>query len=342
MTTKELSVFCTEVALLLEAAIPLDEGFYTLAQDAPDEAAKKMIHTIAEDLELGDSLSVSLERTQAFPDYVVKMIRVGEQTGNMERIMKELAAYYEKENRLVQTMRNAFTYPIAMVFVLLVVFFVLFTKVMPLFKNIYEQIGTKLSPSAETAIQAGGIISGILLVVIAATAIFAGFTIYLSGKGKGFTFTERLLQSFKERSRISAIVSKRRFAEIVSMAVGSGLGIEEGLELAKGIMPQGRATGKVSKCIEFFSKGREFHEALEESQLFEGMDLQLLKVGSRAGKLDVTMAQLAEKYEQLTDDTVDNIINKFEPTMVAILAIIVGLILLAVMMPLIGIMSSMG
>lgn len=342
MTAKELSIFCSEIALLLEAAIPLDEGFFTMASDAPDAKMKELLKGIAEDLEIGEDLPTALEKTGAFPAYVVRMAGVGQETGNMDVVMMALSDYYAKEHRLAQTIKNAFTYPVVMIFILLLIFFVLFTKVMPLFEDIYEQVGTQLSASAQTAIDAGGIISGVLLVVILILAAFAGVMLLLSKKGKSFTLSEKLIKGFKERSRVSTAISKRRFASVMALAVSSGLGMEEGLELARGLLTQERFIGQLDECIEKFGEGRDFNDAMAEAGLFDGMDLQILKVGVRAGKMDVTMNQISEKYEQLTDDTIDGMINKFEPTMVAVLAVIVGMILFSVMMPLIGIMSTIG
>lgn len=342
MTAKELSVFCSEVALLLEAAIMLDEGFYTMAEDAPDRHTKELLTGIAQKLEQGEELPAALEASGEFPPYVVKMARVGQETGNLDVIMNSLAEYYANEHTLARTIKNAFTYPIVMVFILLLIFFVLFTKVMPIFEDIYEQVGTRLSASAQTAINVGGILSGVLLAVIAIFAIVAVIVVLMSRNGHSLTLSEKIASLFKEKSSIATAISKRRFAAVMSLCVKSGLNLDEGLEMARELVTQKKSVDKIDECIEKYQAGTEFHTALSESGLFEGMDLQMLQVGNRAGRLDTVMEQIAEKYEQLTDETISGMINRFEPTMVAVLAIIVGMILFSVMMPLIGIMSSIG
>ncbi len=342
MTAKELSVFCSEIALLLEAAIMPDEGFYTMAEDAPDRKSKELLSGIAAELEAGEDIPTALEHTGEFPPYVLKMAKVGQETGNLDVVMRSLADYYANEHTLARTIKNAFTYPIVMVFILLLIFFILFTKVMPIFEDIYEQVGTKLSASAQTAISVGGILSGVLLCVIAVFAIFAIIVVFLSKKGKTFAFSEKIIGFFKERSSVATAISKRRFASVIALSLKSAVNLDDGLELARDLITQEKSAKKLDECIAKYQMGMELQNALGESGFFDGMDLQLLHVGAKSGKMDTVMEQIAAKYEQQTDESINNVINRLEPTMVAVLAIVVGMILFSVMMPLIGIMSSIG
>ena len=96
---RELSAFCLQISILLKAAVPLDEGLYLMAEDAPTEEETKLLHTLGEDVELGDPFFESLERTGAFPPYVVRMAKLGQQSGTLDQMMESLADYYEKEHK---------------------------------------------------------------------------------------------------------------------------------------------------------------------------------------------------------------------------------------------------
>lgn len=151
-----LSAFCLQVSLLLSAAVPLEEGLSVMAEDARTLQEKKLLQELAEDVELGEPLFAALERTGEFPPYVVKMAKLGHQTGTLDQIMKDLSVYYEKEFQLMRSIQNALTYPVMMIFMLLTVLFVLFTKVMPIFEGVYEQLGAQMSPLSRTAYPAWG------------------------------------------------------------------------------------------------------------------------------------------------------------------------------------------
>ena len=142
-SARELSAFCLQISLLLRAAIPLDEGLSVMAEDAADEEEKKILLHMSEEVELGSPFSVVLEQVGSYPSYVIRMAKLGEETGTLDQMMASLSEYYEKEYILMKSIKNAVTYPVIMIFMLLVVLFVLFTKVMPIFESVYEQLGAR-------------------------------------------------------------------------------------------------------------------------------------------------------------------------------------------------------
>ena len=342
MTAKEISAFCMEVSMLLDAAISLDEGVYTMAADAANKEEKELLTKIAGELESGTPFPEALDMAKAFPPYVINMSRVGQETGTLDIVMKSLAEYYSKESHMAKSIRSALTYPVLMVFVLVLVFFVLLTKVMPIFEDIYEQVGAQLSDTAKAAIDIGGVISGVIIIVILVLAAGALVMSLMSRKGHSVSWAENLTSMVLERSSIAMAVSKRRFAAAMALTVKSGLEMSKGLEMAEALITQKKTKESAAKCTAHFSETADFYASVKEAGMFTGMELQMVRVGAKAGRLDTTMDQLADRYEQQADDAIDNIIGRFEPTMVAVLAVVVGLVLFSVMMPLVGIMSSIG
>lgn len=342
MTAKEISAFCTSIALLVGSAVALDEGLYTMADDAVSGAEKARLTELAVNIERGASLSATLKNAGVFPDYVVSMTAVGEETGTLEMIMKSLAEYYDKEHALTKAIKNALTYPVIMIFMLVVVCFVLLVKVMPIFEDIYEQMGTQLPSAAKTAIDVGGVVTGAAIVVIVIMAIAALMIGLLMKRGYEIQWAKGILDKIKTRNKIAMATAKRRFAAVMSLAIKSGMDMKKGLDMAEKMVENKKAMEMIRLCKENYTGEIGFYEAVKKSGLFTGMDLQLLKVGNRSGRLNLAMDQISEKYEEEVDTSIENMISRFEPTMVAVLAIVVGTILFAVMMPLVGIMSSIG
>ena len=214
---EELSAFCLQIALLLEAAVPLEEGLTIMAEDAAEEKEKAMLLYMAEGAELGDPFFKVLEDTGVFPPYIVRMARLGQQTGTLDQMMKSLSDYYEKEARLLKAVKNAATYPAMMILMLLVVLFVLFTKVMPVFSRVYEQLGASLPPAAAAAIRLGGILSGAALVLAAVTGAAAAVIWIAARFGKRFSLVEKGVAAVKNRSRIARAVALRRFTSVLAL-----------------------------------------------------------------------------------------------------------------------------
>ena len=342
MRAKELSAFCMQISFLLAAGISIDGGLSVIAEDAVTEKEKEMLLKMSEEVGAGHSFALALEKTGEFPAYVVKMANVGQETGTLEFTMKSLADYYEKEHSLAQTLKNAITYPVIMVFMLVAVLFVILTKVMPIFEDVYAQLGAELSPVTMAAVQAGSIVSGIILAAIILLGAIALVTLIFSKKSGNLKFAEGIISFIKEKSLIADSMAKRRFAAILATTIKSGLDTDQAIDMAADLIVQKKINRKIIKVKDELEKGVTLYAALKTGNMFSGLDMQMIKVGSRSGKLDAVFKELSAKYEAEVDSAIDNMIGRFEPTMVVILAVIVGLILLAVMMPLVGIMAAIG
>ena len=339
---QELSAFCLQIGLLLEAAVPLDEGLAIMAEDAGCEDEKQLLLYMAEGAELGDPFFKVLEDAGTFPRYVVRMAKLGQQSGTLDQMMKSLSDYYEKEYRLLVNVKNALTYPIMMVVMLLVVLFVLFSKVMPVFDQVYEQLGAKMSPAARSAIRLGGLFSGAALIAAAVIAL-AVFGIWAASRfGHRITLVDKMVNYVKCHSRIALAIANRRFTSVLALTLKSGMEFEKGLELAGELVDNGKVAAQIEKCGRTLETGASYYQAMKETGLFSGFYVQMIKVGSRSGRLDAVMEEISEDFEQAADQSMDNMLARFEPTIVAVLAVSVGLVLLSVMLPLVGVLAAIG
>ena len=339
---RELSAFCLQISILLKAAVPLDEGLYLMAEDAPTEEEKKLLHTMGEYVELGDPFFESLERTGAFPPYVVRMAKLGQQSGTLDQMMESLADYYEKEYYMMKNIRNAITYPVMMVGMLLIVLFVLFTRVMPVFEQVYAQLGVQMSPLSQAASRLGGILSGAALVVFVLLAVAVLIAAIAAGAGKELTIARKLMERLKRNSKTALAAAGRRFTAVLALTIRSGMELDKGMELARELVDNGTVAEKIDICSEKLQLGEGYYEAMKESGLFSSFHIQLIKVGVRSGKMDEVLQEISDDYEQQADASIDAMVARLEPTLVAVLAVAVGLILLSVMLPLAGILAGVG
>lgn len=338
----KLSAFCLQISLLWKAAVPLNEGFLDMAADAVSEEEKTLLTEMAEVLEAGEPLYSALEQTGKFPPYVVKMAKLGHQTGSVAEVMEELSVYYEKEYIMMQNIRRAIAYPIVMAGMLLVVLFVLFTRVMPVFEQVYAQLGMQLSPVSEAALRFGSIIIVALLAAFAAAIALLAAAWLAASAGCGIGWLDRLKEFIKRRSHTSLMAAYRRFTSVLALAEGCDLDLEQGLELAKELADNSRVAEKLTVCIEKLEDGCSGADAIKESELFEGVQLQMIKVGIRSGHLEEILKNISEHYEQQADASIDEMIARIEPTMVIVLGVVVGLVLLTVMLPLAGSLAGIG
>ena len=304
-SARELSAFCLQISLLLRAAIPLDEGLSVMAEDAADEEEKKILLHMSEEVELGSPFSVVLQEVGSYPSYVIKMAKLGEETGTLDQMMASLSEYYEKESILMKSIKNAVSYPMA-------------------------------------ATRLGGMFSGVALAAGVLLAVVAGIIWLLGRGGKKIGAVEHVADRFKRKSRIALAVANRRFTSVLALTLHSGLELEKGMELAAELVENPAVEEKIKACGEELETGTDYYSAMKNTGLFGGFHVQMIKVGVRSGRLDQVMEEISRSCEEEADTALDNMVNRLEPTMVAVLAVAVGLILLSVMLPLVGVLSAIG
>lgn len=336
------SGFCMQAALLLKSAVPLYEGLQVMSEDAGSEAEREILTAMAEQLKVGESFSHAVKQAGCFPSYMEEMILLGERTGTMDAALESLAAYYDQEARMADGLRRALTYPAMMVFMLLLILFVLFTKIMPVFSGVYEQLGATIPPAAEAAIRTGGLLSGLCLAVCLVMAV--GFLLLGAAKkaGKQPSFAAAVLQKFSSHSKISRMAAIRRFCGVMSVTLRCGLRLEEGLDIAVHLAGNQQVSESIAGCKSEIASGSGFYDAVKKAGLFTGFDLQLIRVASRAGRLEQTLSQMADDYDRNVSDSLDSMMSRLEPVIVSVLAVAVGLVLLSVMVPLAGILTAIG
>lgn len=337
-----LSGFCMQVSLLYQAAVPLYEGFSVMAEDAHSEAEKEILTFMADKLRMGFSFSETVKEAGCFPSYTEEMIYLGEQTGTLDVTLSGLAAHYEKEHKLSEGIRRALTYPAMMVCMLLVILFVLFVKIMPVFTDVYEQLGAQIPPVAQAAINFGGLVSGLALIVIAVLAAFVFLVKIMGDSGKRPAFAESILNAINRKSQISRMTALRRFCSIISVTLRCGLRTDEGFAIAERMVEHPNVVAQIQKARKSIVEGTTFYDSVKDAGLFNGFDLQLIRVASRAGKLDNILEKIADDYDEKTSEALDSMVARIEPVIVTVLAVAVGLVLLSVMLPLAGVLSAIG
>ncbi len=337
-----LAGFCTQISLLFQSAVPIYEGLAVMAEDAADENEKKILTGMSDKIRTGSSFSQAVTEAGCFPPYMVEMIVLGERTGTLDVTLEGLSDYYERETRLAENLRRALTYPAMMVFMLLVILFILFTRIMPVFSGVYEQLGAAIPSVAQAAIRVGGVLSGISLAVIIVLAAAIVIVRFLNRSGRQPAFAAAVMSFIRSHSNISRMSALRRFCSTISVTLRCGLRLEEGLNMAEKLADHPQVSAAIRKTKELVLQGSSFYDAVKDAELFSGFDLQLLRVASRAGQLETILRKLADDYDQKTEDALDSMVARLEPAIVAILAVAVGLVLLSVMLPLAGILSAIG
>lgn len=332
LSNPELSSFSSQLSLILRSGISALEGISIMLEDASSEEEKAILNALSENLQETGSLNEALEQTQLFPAYMTRMVRIGEETGTLDDVMAALGDHYAREDTITRTIRSAVTYPMIIISMMIVVILVLIIKVMPIFNQVFIQLGSEMSGFSRVLMDLGNTINRYSVVFIAVLAVIViGFFAY-NHTAKGAAFLRGL------GSHIPAI--RRMHHDIASCRFASGMAPEECLSLVRELNDDEAFQKELTKCEQLLENGTDFTAALHQTGIFAGVYARMASIGFKTGSLDQVMSDIAELYQEDLDNRMSNTLSILEPTLVIALSLVVGFILLSVMLPLVGIMSS--
>ena len=341
LSNTEAAAFCSQMAIILKSGISSIEGVSIMLEDSKNPEEKELLSQIHETLMHTGILYESLSETKAFPDYLLHMVQIGEQTGKLDEVMESLADYYEKEANLAQTVKNAVTYPFIMIIMMVLVIVVLVTKVMPVFNQVFRQLGSEMTGFSRAVLNAGEFMNRYSIIFICMFAVIILGILYIMKSAKGQRIFRRFLDKFTNTRALSEKIAAYRFSNGMALTLSSGLTPEECLNLTVELTEQGAFRNRLEQCRESVSQGEDLCDTLLQNAIFSGIYARMAAIGSRTGVLDEVMKKIARQYEEDIDTRIAGIIATVEPTLVIVLSVIVGVILLSVMLPLISIMAGL-
>lgn len=342
LTNEELASFFRQTALLFSSGIKPVEGMQILINDCQDENGKELYSRIMSYCVEGERFNKALKMTGAFPDYVIHMIALGEESGTVDECMNALADFYEKEQSVSDNLKSALTYPAIMIAMMLVVIIVLISRVMPIFEEVFNQLGADMTGFAGSMIKIGKTLNQYTLTIIIVLAVLAALYMFAVHTDIGKKITRKILMRLPATRDFYENVACQRFASALSISLASGMETYGSLDMAKKMVDHPEMEDKIDECIDYIKNDYSFSDALVNAHIFNSLYSQMVAVGFTSGNPDVVLAMIADSYDKQSTKKIQNLLSVLEPTLVIILSLIVGMILLSVILPLMGIMSSIG
>ncbi len=336
----ELSSFCGQIALILKAGISSLEGLTIMLEDAASSEEKEVLEALLASMQETGSLYQAMESTGLYPSYMLHMVQIGEETGTLDAVMESLQNHYEREDYIRKSIRNSITYPMVMVAMMALVIIVLLVKVMPIFNQVFIQLGTEMTGVSRTLMNAGNVINRYAVVIILLLVAIAGLIFYGTRTASGRRMFQTIGYKLKITRDIYEEIAACRFASGMALTLSSGLNPDRSMELVTSLNDDPVFQEKINLCLEKIHEGEDLSEALFHSGMFTGVYARMASIGSKTGSMDQVMEQIAGLYQDDIDTRMNNLLAVLEPTLVVALSLIVGVILLSVMLPLMGIMSS--
>lgn len=331
-TDLELSFFCNQLAMILSSGISITEGMTMMLEEAETSEEREILSDITESYESLGSFEAALAQTGLFPAYFLQMVKIGEETGRSDDVFAALTLHYQREDAIRTSIRHALIYPLIMVGMMLTVITVLLVKVLPIFNQVYIQLGTEMTGFAGTLVALGTTLSQYTFLSFLILALFLTAAFFLfKRKLSQIPFTKKLFEK----------VAACRFASGMALTLSSGINPDHAMELVCALNDDQCFEKKLNHCQTLTCEGMDLAKALFQSGIFTGLPARMVSIGSKSGTMEQVMEQISALYQEEIDTKINQMLSIIEPALVITLSLIVGGILLSVMFPLLGILSSL-
>lgn len=345
LSNSEVAVFCEQSGMILESGLSMLEGISIIEEDVElhNTEYKKMYEDMRMCLEETGIFHEALTKTGLFPSYVIQMTKIGEETGNLDVVMKGLAAYYEREENTMQDIKNAISYPLMILCMLLAIMLVMVVKVVPVFNQVYEQLGTQITGPGAVLLKAGEALKQYWIIPTVLLCVFAVGVWWLLKTTKGNVALRRLTGKVFSTKSIVKRLNSARVSSAFSMALQSGMDYGRSFDMAATLLENDEETKqKLMNCKEKMFEGESFSKVIRETEIYSPLQSRMIMIAERTGEADQALSKIAVQIDGEVTADIQNFVSVIEPTLVIVLSVLVGGMLLSVMMPLMGILSVIG
>lgn len=335
ITSADISIFSRQLATMLGAGIPLVQAFDIVGAGHENAAMQKLIAAIKADVEGGSSLAESIAKHPLyFDDLFVSLVEAGEQAGALETLLDKIATYKEKTEAIKKKIKKALTYPAAVLVVALVVTTILLIFVIPAFEDLFQGFGADLPTFTRMVIDLSKFVraQGFLIATMIGGSVAA--FLYFKKRSRAMRhFLDRMMLKAPVIGPILEKAAVSRYARTLSTMFAAGVPLVEALESVAG------ATGNIVYEIAVLqirdevATGQRLQVAMENTNRFPNMVIQMIAVGEESGSLDEMTAKVADFYEEDVDNAVDNLSSLLEPLIMSILGVLVGGLVVAMYLP---------
>ena len=343
LESSAISAFCDSIATMLSAGIQTEEAVHMLAEKREQSHFKAVCDGVYGKLIGGAGLADAMESTGAFPSYTIEMVRIGEASGRIERVLRSLGRYYDSEGRIFNKLRNAVGYPAALLCIMSCILGFTVVFILPTFTDAYDNMSGSLTSGSFSMIGASAIIGWIALAVVLIAAIVALVVTALTHTETGRIRVIKMFEKFPPTKRAMYQLATSRFTSALSAFVASGVQDGIAMERAAATVDNDELAAKLERAHQSMldlDNPRSLAQAIAENDVFEPIYGRMLTVGIHSGSADEVLGRLSDTVFNDAITQLDAVVDSVEPALAAFLTIAVGATLIAVMLPLIGIMGS--
>ena len=344
ITQEDITVFTRQLATMMKAGLPLMQAFEIVARGHSNPSMTQMLMQVRADVEQGSALGKSFSKYPKYFDrFYCNLVSAGETGGVLEGLLDKLAVYKEKTQAIKKKVKTALTYPIAIMVVAVALIFVMMMFVLPAFGEVYSSMGAELPGLTQIVMSMSKFFVKYGWVMIVAI-ILAGFGLYKLHQ-KSPAFQKRVDSIMLRLPIFGPIVRKAtiaRWSRTTATLFAAGVPLVEVLDSvagAAGNILYEEATKDIQAKV---TQGLSLTSSMQSTEMFPTMIIQMAAIGEESGSLDDMLNKAAEFYEEEVDNSVSQLSSLMEPVIMVVLGSTIGVLLVAMYLPLFNLGNVVG
>lgn len=333
LKAKQLASFCRELSTLIASGVTLAKALSIISeQEGIDSKEREVYRAVLADVRKGILLSEAMEATESFPELLIGMLKSGEGNGNLDEVADRLAIQYDKENTLNQQVRSAMTYPMILLVLCIAIVILIVTFILPQFQILFDQLES-LPLVTKILIAISDFLVQQWYVAILAVACIYALVRVIVGIGSVRLTIDHCKVKLPVFGNLFKTVYTARFARTLSSLYSSGMPLATATSVAAKTVGNRYIEGQFENVLIQVRSGVPLSKALKEVDGFLKKLSSTILIGEESGCLDVMLDSIAESLEEEAEQATKRMVTLLEPILIVFMALVVGFILIAVMLP---------
>ena len=340
LKNKDLKVLSKEMSILLKSGCEVSRILIILINESNNKV-RVVLKEILSNIEKGNSIKDSFEKTNAFSKFYISMIQAGEMSGNLDEIMDKLAAYYEKENKLKNKIISILIYPTILIISMIISSLFILIFLIPNFEEIYSDNNMKTPALTKLLIFLSHLVRDDLYLIIIVNVVLVGGLMYLNKNNQKFNemINKTIFKLPIIKTYVKLIISNK-FIKALSILVASGVQIVDSIEVSAKVMSNEYIYEKICKANELIKRGNSIGDSLKTVEELPSLLLSMIVIGEESGRLDAVLNTVTDYYENELDSRLEIGTKYFENFITLFIGIVVGIIVISMMVPMFDAVSA--
>lgn len=335
ITPFDIAMLTRQLATMMKAGVPLVQSFDIVADGLENKGLQELVMSIRNDISSGTSFAGALRKhPKYFDDLYCNLVDSGEKAGALEAMLDRIATYLEKTELLKKKVKKAMTYPIAVIVVAIVVTAILLVKVVPQFESLFQGFGAELPVFTQMVVELSEWLQSWWFVVL--LGIVGTIFLFKEAKRRSQKFSDLVDKYVLKLPVVGEILDKSavaKFGRVLSTTFAAGVPLVDALDSVAGATGNAVYRDAIDRIKNDVSSGTQLQASMRQQDVFPVMAVQLTAIGEESGNLDEMLAKVAEHYEAVVDDMVDNLTALMEPMIMAVLGVLIGGLIIAMYLP---------